>query len=65
MARLLLDDPQGNAGVTKSAGLIDDPNPKSGDLKDLGSCLKLPPGGKFRPPILEQDLVFMFDAARQ
>ncbi|ABQ25016.1 paraquat-inducible protein A [Geotalea uraniireducens] len=31
------------------------------DLKDLGSRLKLPPGWKFRSPILEQDLVFMTD----
>ena len=45
----------------KSASLIKDPNQKFEDLKDLGSRLKLPPGWKFRSPILEQDLVFMTD----
>jgi hypothetical protein len=55
----LLDDPQGNTWAMKSASLIVDPNQKFEDLKDLGSRLKLPPGWKFRSPILEQDLVFM------
>jgi hypothetical protein len=45
----------------KSASLIKDPNQKFEDLKDLGSHLKLPPGWKFRSPILEQDLVFTTD----
>lgn len=57
----ILDDPQGNSWVMKSASLIKDPNQKFEDLKDLGSRLKLPPGWKFRSPILEQDLVFMTD----
>jgi hypothetical protein len=57
----ILDDPQGNSWVMKSAGLIKDPNQKFEDLKDLGSRLKLPPGWTFRSPILEQDLVFMTD----
>ncbi|MGO9019601.1 MAG: hypothetical protein ACLQVJ_14755 [Syntrophobacteraceae bacterium] len=57
----ILDDPQGNTFVMKSASLIKDPNQKFEDLKDLGSRLKLPPGWKFRSPILEQDLVFMTD----
>ena len=57
----ILDDPQGTSFVMKSASLIKDPNQKFEDLKDLGSRLKLPPGWKFRSPILEQDLVFMTD----
>jgi hypothetical protein len=57
----ILDDPEGNSWVMKSASLIKDPNQKFEDLKDLGSRLKLPPGWKFRSPILEQDLVFMTD----
>jgi hypothetical protein len=57
----ILDDPQGNSWVMKSASLIKDPNQKFDDLKDLGSRLKLPPGWKFRSLILEQGLVFMTD----
>ena len=57
----ILDDPQGTSWVMKSASLIKEPNQKFEDLKDLGSRLKLPPGWKFRSPILEQDLVFMTD----
>jgi hypothetical protein len=57
----ILDDPEGNSWVMKSASLIKDPNQKFEDLKDLGSRLKLPPGWKFRSPVLEQDLVFMTD----
>jgi len=57
----ILDDPQGITWVMKSASLIKDQNQKFEDLKDLGSRLKLPPGWKFRSPILEQDLIFMSD----
>jgi hypothetical protein len=57
----ILDDPKGITWVMKSASLIKDPNQKFEDLKDLGSRLKLPPGWKFRSPILEQDLIFMSD----
>jgi hypothetical protein len=57
----ILDDPDGNSWVMKSASLIKDPNQKFEDLKDLGSRLKLPTGWKFRSPVLEQDLVFMTD----
>jgi hypothetical protein len=57
----ILDDPQGNSWVMKSAGLIIDKNLKFDDLKDLGSRLKPPAGWKFRSPVLEQDLVFMTD----
>jgi hypothetical protein len=57
----ILDDPQGDSWVMKSASLIKDPNQKFDGLKDLGTRLKLPPGWKFRSPVLEQDLVFMTD----
>ena len=40
---------------------IKEPNQKYADLKNLGSRLKLPPGWKFRAPILEKDLVFTTD----
>lgn len=54
----ILDDPEGNSFVMKSASLIKDPNQKFEDLKDLGSRLKLAPGWKFRSKVLEQELVF-------
>ena len=57
----ILDDPDGNSWVMKSASLIKDPNQKLEDLKDLGSRLVPPSGWKFRSAILEQDLAFMTD----
>ena len=57
----ILNDPQGNSWVMKSASLIKDPNQKFEYLKDLGSRLKLPPGWTFRSLILEQNLVFLTD----
>ena len=54
----ILDDPEGNSFVMKSASLIKDPNQKFEDLKDLGSRLKLASGWKFRSKILEEELVF-------
>lgn len=57
----ILDDPQGNSWVMKSASLIKDSSQKLEDLKNLGSRLKLAQGWKFRTLILEQDLVFMTD----
>ena len=54
----ILDDPEGNSFVMKSAGLIKDPNQKFEDLKDLGSRLNLVPGWKFRTKILEEELDF-------
>jgi hypothetical protein len=54
----ILDDPDGNSYVMKSAGLIKDPNQKFEDLKNLGSRLNLAPGWKFRTMVLEQELVF-------
>ncbi len=54
----ILDDPNGNSFVMKSASLIKDPNQKFADLKNLGSRLKMAEGWKFRTKILEQELVF-------
>lgn len=54
----ILDDPDGNSYVMKSASLIKDPNQKFENLKDLGSRLSLAPGWKFRTRILDQELVF-------
>ena len=54
----ILDDPDGNSFVMKSASLIKDPNQKFEDLKDLGSRLKLAEGWKFRSKVLDQELVF-------
>jgi hypothetical protein len=54
----ILDDPEGNSFVMKSASLIKDPNQKFEDLKDLGSRLKLAEGWKFRTRVLDQELVF-------
>jgi hypothetical protein len=57
----ILDDPQGNSWVMKSASLIKDPSQRFEALKDLGSRLKLPTGWAFRSPVLEEDLVFQTD----
>jgi hypothetical protein len=54
----ILDTPEGDSFVMKSASLIKDPNQKFEDLKDLGSRLTLPEGWAFRTEILEQELVF-------
>jgi len=54
----ILDDPEGNSFVMKSASMIKDPDQKFEDLKDLGSRLKLADGWKFRTRILDQELVF-------
>jgi len=57
----ILDDPEGNSWVMKSASLIVDPNQTYESLKDLGGRLKLPEGWKFRAVVLEQDLVLTPD----
>lgn len=57
----ILDDPDGNSWVMKSASLIVDPNQKIEDLMNLGSRLELPEGWAFRSPILEQNLIFTTD----
>jgi hypothetical protein len=54
----ILDDPEGDSFVMKSASLIKDPDQKFEDLKNLGSRLKLPEGWKFRSKILDQELIF-------
>jgi hypothetical protein len=57
----ILDDPEGNSWVMKSASLIVDPNQTYESLKNLGSRLKPAPGWKFRTVILEKDLVLTSD----
>ena len=54
----ILDDPEGNTHVMKSADRIYHPEQKFSDLKDLGSKLKLPAGWKFRYVILDRDFSF-------
>ena len=57
----VLEDPDGNPWVMKSMSLITHPDQKFDELGALGSRLKLPPGWKFRAPVLEQDLVLTPD----
>ena len=57
----VLEDPEGNPWVMKSMSLITHPDQKFDELGTLGSRLKLPPGWKFRAPVLEQDLVLTPD----
>jgi hypothetical protein len=54
----LLDDPEGNSWCMKSMSLVQVPDQKFEDLKDLGSKLDLPEGWKFRSVVLKKDLVF-------
>jgi hypothetical protein len=58
----ILDDPDGNSWVMKSASLIVDPRQTYDSLKDLGSRLQPPPGWKFRAVELQQDLVLTPDS---
>ena len=57
----ILDDPDGNTWVMKSADRIFHPEQRFEDLQHLGSKLKLPEGWKFRTIILEEDLIFKPD----
>ena len=57
----ILEDPEGNSWVMKSFSLITHPDQKFEELGTLGSRLKLPPGWKFRAPVLEQDLILTPD----
>ena len=57
----LLDDPDGDSWAMKSMSLITDRDQKCEELGNLGSRLKLPPGWKFRAPVLEQDLILTPD----
>jgi hypothetical protein len=59
----ILDDPEGDAWVMKSASLIFDPSQKYEDLENLGSRLKPAPGWKFRTVVLEEDLVLTPDSS--
>ena len=53
----ILDDPEGESWVMKSAGLIVDPAQKFDQLEDLGGRLEPPPGWKFRVEVLTEDLI--------
>ena len=57
----ILDDPEGNSWAMKSFSLITHPDQKFDELPTLGSRLTLPPGWKFRAPVLEQDLILTPD----
>ena len=57
----VLEDPDGNPWVMKSMSLITHPEQKFDELGTLGSRLKLPPGWKFRGPVLDQDLILTPD----
>ncbi len=57
----ILDDPEGNSWVMKSAGLIVDPTQTYVNLKDLGSRLKPVEGWKFRTIVLDKDLILTPD----
>jgi hypothetical protein len=57
----VLDDPDGNPWVMKSMSLITHPDQKFDGLGTLGSRLALPPGWRFRAPVLEQDLILTPD----
>ena len=57
----ILDDPEGNAWVMKSFSLITHSDQRFEELGTLGSRLTLPPGWKFRAPVLEQELVLTPD----
>lgn len=57
----ILDDPEGNSWVMKSASMIVDPNQKYEDLQNLSARLKPAVGWNFRWKILEKELIFMSD----
>jgi hypothetical protein len=57
----ILDDPDGDSWVMKSASLIVDPSQTYDSLSDLGGRLQPPPGWKFRAMALQQDLVLTPD----
>jgi len=57
----MLDDPEGNSWIMKSFSQITYPDQKFEEAGTLGSRLKLPPGWKFRAPVLDQDLILTPD----
>ena len=57
----ILDDPEGDSWVMKSASLIVDPDQTYESLNDLGSRLEPAAGWSFRAEVLEKDLVLTSD----
>lgn len=57
----ILDDPEGNSWVMKSASLIADPTRTYEQLTDLGERLQPPPGWRYRTSVLDADLVLTPD----
>ena len=57
----ILDDPEGNSWVMKSASLIVEPDQTYDRLHDLGGRLKPASGWKFRVVTLDRDLVLTPD----
>lgn len=55
----ILDDPDGNAWVMKSCGLIVDPTMSYDKLMNLGERLKPAAGWKYRVKVIDQDLVLL------
>ena len=58
----ILDDPEGDSWVMKSASLILDPHQTYESLVDLGHRLHPAPGWAFRPVVLDRDLVLTSDS---
>jgi hypothetical protein len=57
----ILDDPEGDSWLMKSASLIVDPGQTYESLKDLGGRLEPAPGWQFRTKVLDEDLVLTPD----
>lgn len=57
----ILDDPDNNSWVMKSAGLIVDPTQTYDTLRDLGTRLQLALGWTFRTVVLDADLILTPD----
>lgn len=57
----MLDDPEGNTWVMRSASLVRNPRQTAESLKNLGSSLKLPPGWTFRAMTLDRELILTPD----
>lgn len=57
----ILDDPEGDSWLMKSASLIVDPDQTYESLKDLGGRLEPASGWSFRTEVLERDLVLTPD----
>jgi hypothetical protein len=57
----ILDDPDGDSWVMKSASLMVDPDQTYDRLPGLGDRLQSPPGWRFRSVVLDSDLVLTPD----